>query len=259
MSSPFRQNAVQALTDTGGSRARTSLVTPRRALVALAIIAMIAAGLLYVAVNSLTTPISGIGWADRGGFITVTAPAAGTVTAPKLTTGTVLRKGEEFGTLTTLDGKTIALTAPEDSIVMQGAFAVGVRPTFAVREGGIIAALGSMAEPAMLLIALPGVEATGLTEGRLAKGSTVWVQPANGPSFECTVFGFNAYEQSGEDVIAYIPSPTVARFVQANGSVLMAGADCPEGTLDEYLVGTPNPVSVDVGQRSLLSFVFGES
>jgi hypothetical protein len=256
MPSPFRENAVQALANTGGSRARTSLVTPRRALVALAVIALIVAGLLYVAVNSLTTPIVGIGWADRGGFVTVVAPTAGKVSAPNLASGVLLAEGEQFGELTTPDGKTTALTAPEDSIVMQRG---SVRTTFTVTEGETIATLAVMADPATLLIVLPGIEATGLTASRIAEGAAVWVQPQNGESFQCTLYGFNAYEQSGADIVEYIPSPTVARFVQANGSVIVAGAQCPEGTLDDKLVGVPSPVSVEVDRRSLLSFVFGGS
>ncbi len=256
MRSPFRQNAVQALADTGGSRARTSLVTPRRALVALAVIALIVAGVLYVAVNSLTKPVVGIGWADRGGFVTVTAPTAGEVSAPNLTSGTLLRQGEQFGELTAPDGTTTALTAPEDSIVMQRG---SLLANFAVAKDQAIATLAVMADPPTLVIVLPGIEATGLTASRISKGAAVWVQPQNGESFRCTLYGFNAYEQSGADIVAYIPSPTVARFVQTNGSVIVAGAECPEGTLDEKLVGVPNPVSVEVGRRSLLSYVFGGS
>ena len=256
MASPFRKNAVQARANSGESRARTSLVTPRRALVALAVIAMLVAGLLYVAVSSLATPVAGIGWSDRGGFLTVEAPVAGKDSVPNLSTGTRLRKGETFGELTTPAGVTTALTAPEDSIVMKlGRLAT----TYTVKEGDPLVTLGVMTDPAYLLVLLPGVQATGLARGDLDKGATVWVRTATGQSFTCTIFGFNAYEQSGELVVDYIPSPTVARFVQANGSVVLAGARCPEGTLDQVLVGAVVPVSVEVGRRSLLSYVFGGS
>lgn len=256
MKSPFRENAVQTLANSGESRERTALVTPRRALVALAVITLLLAALLYVAVTSLTTPAVGIGWADRGGFVTVPAPAAGTVVAPNLTTGTRVRKGEAFGELTTPEGQKTQLKAPGDAIVMQRG-----KPTepFTVNEGDPVATLGMMTEPAQLMLLLPGIQATGFTEGDVAVGAAVWVQPANSPSFECTVVAFNAYEQSGEAMVAYIPSPSVARFVQIHGSVLAAGASCPEDELDALLVGAVVPVSVEVGRRSLLSYVFGGS
>ena len=256
MASPFRKNAVQARANSSESRARTSLVTPRRALVALAIIAMLVAGLLYVAVTSLTTPIMGVGWSDRGGFITVTSPAAGEVSAPKMATGTLIRKGEKYAVLKTPDGKTIDLTAPEDAIVMQHG---SLSETNTVKEGDPIVTLGLMSRPATLVLVLPGIEATGFTAGKLSKGAAVWVRPANGSSFQCTLVAYNAYEQSGESIVAYVPSPTVARFVRSNGSVVAAVAKCPKESLDRLLVGQPVPVSVDAGQRSLLSFVFGES
>ena len=256
MSSPFRKNAVQALASSGESRERTSLVTPRRALVALAVIALLLAGVLYVAVNSLATPTPGIGWADRGGFAVVTAPVAGTAATPTLTTGTRLRGGDVIGEVTDADGATTPLTAPGDSIVMQrGA------PTepFAVAAGDPVVTLGMLTQPPLLFVLLPGIEATGLTDGSLSEGAKVWVQPANGSSFECRIVAYNKYEQSGESIIAYIPSPTVARYVQANGSVVSASASCPDGELDALLVGSVVPVSVEVGRRSLLSYVFGGS
>jgi hypothetical protein len=255
MASPFRKNAVQARANSGESRTRTSLVTPRRALVALAVIAMLVAGLLYVAVSSLTTPVAGIGWADRGGFVTMTAPVAGKV-SDDLSTGTRLRKGEKFGELTTPAGETTALTAPEDSIVMKRG---SLTSTFVVKEGDPIVTLGLITEPAILYFLLPGVQATGFARGDLSEGAKVWVRTATGESFTCTVIGYNAYEQSGAAVVAYIPSPSVERFVQANGSVVFGGARCPQETLDAQLVGAVVPVSVEVGRRSLLSYIFGGS
>lgn len=256
MASPFRKNAVQARANSGESRTRTSLVTPRRALVALAVIAMLVAGLLYVAVSSLTTPVAGIGWADRGGFVTMAAPVAGKVSAPNLSTGMRLRKGEKFGELTTPAGETTALTAPEDSIVMKRG---SLTTNFAVKEGDPIVTLGLITEPATLLLLLPGLQATGFTRGDLSKGATVWARTATGESLTCTIFAYNAYEQSGASILAYIPSPSVARFVQANGSVILAGARCPQKALDAQLVGAAVPVSVEVGRRSLLSYIFGGS
>lgn len=256
MNSPFRENAVQALANSGDSRERTSLVTPRRALVALAVIALLMAALLYVAVNSLATPVAGIGWADGGGFITTRAAATGEVVAPNLTTGTRFRKGEAFGELTTPEGVTTELKAPGDAIVMQRGKPM---EPFIVNEGDPVATFAMMTDPVQLFLLLPGTQATGFAKGDLAVGAAVWVQPANGPSFECSIVAFNAYEQPGEAMAAYIPSPSVARFVQIHGSVLTAGASCPEDKLDDLLVGAVVPVSVEVGRRSLLSYVFGGS
>jgi len=256
MASPFRRNAVQARANSGESRARTSLIAPRRALVALAIIAMLVAGLLYVAVNSLTTPITGVGWSDRGGFVVVAAPAAGEVSAPEMATGTIFRKGEKYAELKAADGTTMDLKAPEDAIIMQRG---SLTTNFTVKEGDPVVTLGAMKDPATLVIVLPGIEATGFSAGKLSEGAAVWVRPATGRSFQCTLVAYNAYEQSGEEIISYIPSPTVTSFVRANGSVVVAAAKCPEESLNRLLVGKPVPVSVDAGQRSLLSFVFGES
>ena len=256
MKSPFRENAVQTLANSGESRERTALVTPRRALVALAVIALLLAALHYVAVTSLATPVAGIGWADGGGFITTPAPAAGEVVAPKLRTGTRFRKGEAFGTLTTSEGVTTELEAPGDAIVMQRGKPM---EPFTVNEGDPVATFAMMTEPVQLILLLPGAQATGFTEGDLVVGAAVWVQPANGPSFECSIVAFNKYEQPGEAMAAYIPSPSVARFAQIHGSVLAAGASCPEDEIAALLVGAVVPVSVEVGRRSLLSYVFGGS
>ena len=54
-----------------------------------------------------------------------------------------------------------------------------------------------------------------------------------------------------------MPSPSIARFVQDNGSVQWAYADCPAQTLSGVLVGDIFPVSVQLERRSLLSFIFG--
>ena len=254
MAGSFREQAVQSLSNPQEMRSRTSLITPRRWLVALAVMALLAAGLMYAAVNSLITPVQGIGWIDRGGFDRVVAPIDGVVTAAPIDTGDEVKKGTVLWSVTGADGVKIDVPVRQDAVLMQYA---GSDSSWIVTKGDTIAVLAVANETPELFILLPGATATGFVAGDVVVGADAWATPEAGKAFQCVVARATPYEQPGAIATAYMPSPSIARFVQDNGSVQWAYADCPAQTLSGVLVGDIFPVSVQLERRSLLSFIFG--
>lgn len=254
VASPFREQAVQSLSNPQEIRSRTSLITPRRWLIALAVIALLIAGLMFAAVNSLITPVQGIGWIDRGGFDRIIAPIDGVVTAKSIATGDAVKEGAVPWSVTGVDGVKIDVPIRRDAVLMQYA---GTDSTWTVAKGDTIAVMAAAIEEPELVILIPGATATGFVTGDVVAGAEAWVTPNIGKPFQCVVTRVTPYEQPGAIATAYMPSPSIARFVQTNGSVQWAMASCPEQKLNSIRIADVLPVSVQLERRSLLSFIFG--
>ncbi|MEI6622110.1 MAG: hypothetical protein WCP28_09415, partial [Actinomycetes bacterium] len=93
MSSMFRENAVQALRTADEERPLVRLVPARRWLIALALVVMLLAGVVFAVIASTRTPVRGIGYIDNGGFITLTAQEKGIVQDGVAVPGTEVKPG----------------------------------------------------------------------------------------------------------------------------------------------------------------------
>ncbi len=254
VASPFRDNAIASLSNSQDVRSRTSLISPRRWLVALAVIALLIVGLLYSAINSLVTPAQGVGWMDKGGFTTITAPVSGLMNDASITTGKSVQEGEVLGRILESNGVTTEVLAPQDAVVMQYA---GESSQWSVTAGDPLMTLAITSRDPQLFILLPGSNATGLTRGDVVVGAKAWAEPDLGKPVECTVAALTPYEQPGIGAVTYMPAPSVAQFVQSTNSVQWAKAECPSSAYTQWLVGKVMPVTVELENRGLLSFVFG--
>lgn len=110
---------------------------------------------------------------------------------------------------------------------------------------------------AEVTLLLPGLAATEVLDGDVVDGSTVWLEPAGREPIQCVVQGVRPYAQPADSVLEFMPDPFVADYVTGLGSVQVAQANCPDGSLDWALPGAVIPVTVEAGSRSPLSAIFG--
>jgi hypothetical protein len=257
MAVKFRERALQTLSTPGEERPRTRLVPARRWLIALAVIAMMVAGALYLAVGTLRAPVRGFGVVDDGGIRLVSAPAAGEVQI-EVGTGDRLTPGQELGAIVAADGTRTPFTAPVEGIVMQ---LKGPGRGWRADSGEVVMVLAATdrANGPELDMYLPGQEATELTEGRVEIGAPVWFDTANYGSIQCVVKSVDPYPVPVEDITRFNTNPVLEQAVTELGSVLIAEADCPGGELNQMLPRTVAPVTVEVNDTSPIAAIFGAS
>lgn len=255
MAGKFRESALRSLNTPQVERPRTKLVPPRRWLIALAVIAIMLAGLKYVAVTSLRPPVRGFGVVDAGGVRVVTAPEPGTF---QLTSypGAVLEAGEQVGEIIAADGSILRVTAPSPGVLMQ----VKGPPTGWLVEAGepifVIQANDRVGGP-ILDLYLPGIEATELTAGAVVIGGELWFETASLGAIACLITRVDPYPVPSEDILRFTPDPVISSAVRDFGSVLLAEADCPGGALSSMLPGAVAGVVVEVETGGAMSSILG--
>ena len=256
MSSMFRADAVRSLSGAGEDRPRVQLVPPRRWLIAVALVVMVLGGLVFAVIASTRAPVRGVGYLDQGGFITLIAQADGLVQDGIAVPGTEVSSGDVVARVLAMDGTTRRVVAPGPGVVMQ---LLGPASGWRVDEGDpilVIAGTGRQGGANVALL-LPGLEATELTEGSVEVGSTAWLEPAGAEPIRCSVRAVRPYAQPADSIAPFMPDPFVRAYVQEQGSIQVAEADCPASALAGFLPGTAMAVTVEINPKSPLQFVFG--
>jgi hypothetical protein len=233
-----------------------TLVPARRWLTALSLVVMLIAGIIFVTIATTKDPIRGIGYVDRGGFIVLGANTPGIVQDGVLLPGTPVEAGEVLARVIGKDGATTRVIAPAPGVIMQ---LLGP-PTGWVSTLGdpiVVLARTDVQVGAEVTLLLPGLAATEVSAGDVVAGSTVWLEPADREPLQCVVEAVRPYAQPAESVAEFMPDPYVASYLSDLGSVQVAEANCPDGSLDWALPGAVIPVTVEVGSRSPLNSVFG--
>lgn len=232
------------------------LVPARRWLTALSLVVMLIAGVIFLTIATTKDPIRGIGYVDRGGFIVLGENIVGIVQDGVMLPGTAVEAGDVVARVIEPDGTTTRVIAPAPGIVMQ---LLGP-PTGWVSTGGdpiIVLARTDMQVGAEVTLLLPGLAATEVLAGDVTDGSTVWLEPADSEPIQCLVEGVRPYAQPAKSIIEFMPDPFVVKYLNDLGSVQVAKANCPDGSLDWALPGAVIPVTVEAGSRSPLSVIFG--
>ncbi|MEI6623234.1 MAG: hypothetical protein WCP28_15140 [Actinomycetes bacterium] len=256
MSSMFRENAVQALRTADEERPQVRLVPARRWLIAVALVVMVLAGVIFAVIASTRTPIRGIGYIDHGGFITLTAQEKGIVQDGVAVPGTQVNPGDVVARVITTKGTTVRVVAPGPGVVMQLLGPAAGWPVEAGEPILVIAGIGREGGSKVALL-LPGLEATELTEGSVSEGGTVWLEPAGKDAIHCVITSVRPYAQPADSLVKFMPDPFVVAYVRDQGSIQFAEADCPADQLAEYLPGTAFPVTVEIDPKRPIDYVFG--
>jgi hypothetical protein len=256
MTSPFRKESVAALRAAGEERPMVTLVPPRRWLTALSLVVMLIAGVIFVTVASTKDPIRGIGYVDRGGFVVLGANMLGIVQDGVVLPGTPVEAGDVLARVISSDGATMRVIAPVPGVVMQ---LLGPPTGWVSTQGDpiIVLARTDVQVGAEATLLLPGLAATEVRSGDVTEGSTVWLEPADRQPLKCIVESVRPYAQPAESVAEFMPDPYVASYLTDLGSVQMAKANCPDGSLDWALPGAVMPVTVEAGSRSPLKSILG--
>lgn len=233
-----------------------TLVPARRWLTALSLVVMLIAGIIFVTIATTQDPIRGIGYVDRGGFIVLGANTPGIVQGGALLPGTPVEAGDVLARVIGRDGSTTRVIAPAPGVVMQ---LLGPPTGWVSTQGDPIVVLArtDVQVGAEVTLLLPGLAATEVGSGDVVEGSTVWLEPADREPLQCIVEAVRPYAQPAESVAEFMPDPYVASYLSDLGSVQVAEANCPDGSLDWALPGAVIPVTVEAGSRSPLNSVFG--
>ena len=256
MGTPFRENSVAALRAAVEERPLVRLVPPRRWLTALALVVMLIAAVIFLVVATTKDPIRGIGYVDRGGFVVLGANTSGIVQDGVTLPGTAVEAGDVLARVIEQDGTTTRIIAPAPGVVMQ---LLGPPTGWVSIQGEpilVLARTDIQVGPEATLL-LPGSAATEVSSGDVSNGSTVWLEPADRTPIQCLVEGVRPYAQPTDSVAEFMPDPYVATYLEDLGSVQVAQANCPEGSLDWALPGAVLPVTVEADSRSPLSVIFG--
>lgn len=256
MSSPFREQSVAALRAAGEERPIVRLVPARRWLTALSLVVMLIAGIIFLVVATTKDPIRGIGYVDRGGFVVLGANTPGIVQDGVTLPGTAVEAGDVLARVIEQDGTTARIIAPAPGIVMQ---LLGPPTGWVSTQGEPILVLArtDIQVGAEVTLLLPGLAATEVLAGDVTNGSTVWLEPADRTPIQCLVEGVRPYAQPANSVAEFMPDPYVTSYLEDLGSVQVAQANCPDGSLDWALPGAVIPVTVEAASRSPLSVIFG--
>lgn len=256
MSSPFRDNAVQALRAAGEERPTVNLVPARRWLTALSLVLILIAGVIFLAVATTKDPVRGIGYVDRGGFVTLRSSVEGIVQDGVMIPGTEVRPGDVVARVIGLDGTTHRVIAPAPGYVMQ---LLGPATGWVTQASDpvVVIARTDIADGSDITLLLPGFLTSGGSSDSVKDGAQVWLEPADQASIACTVVNVRPYSQPAVSVSEFMPEPFVMNYVENLDSILLAEATCPAGALDWALPGTVIPVTVEANARSPLSFIFG--
>ena len=256
MTSPFRKESVAALRAAGEERPMVTLVPARRWLTALSLVVMLIAGVIFVTVATTKDPIRGIGYVDRGGFVVLGANILGIVQDGVVLPGTSVEAGDVLARVISSDGATMRVIAPVPGVVMQ---LLGPPTGWVSTQGDpiIVLARTDVQVGAEATLLLPGLAATEVRSGDVTEGSTVWLEPADRQPLKCIVESVRPYAQPAESVAEFMPDPYVASYLTDLGSVQMAKANCPDGSLDWALPGAVMPVTVEAGSRSPLKSILG--
>jgi len=252
----YRPRALASASSALDERPRVQLLPPRRWLIAVALIVVLIAGVIFVAVTSVVAPVRGVGYRDQGGFSRVSSSVSGVTLPDFKRPGEAVAEGEELVRIVNSQGTEISITSPADGVVMQMLIPGAGWSVTPDQEIYIVAGIDPTAEPSIIML-LPGEQAGDFTPGNLTVGSTAWLEPVGRPAIACQLDQVDPYALSAEQVEAFIPDVMVKQYVQKMGTVQYAGATCPMGAIDDLLPGMPVPVSVAVRQDALLSFIFG--
>ena len=209
----FRENAVQALRTADEERPLVRLVPARRWLIALALVVMLLAGVVFAVIASTRTPVRGIGYIDNGGFITLTAQEKGIVQDGVAVPGTEVKPGDVIARVITSNGTTERVVAPGPGVVMQ---LLGPAKGWPVQAGDpilVIAGIGREGGSKVALL-LPGLEATELTEGSVSEGATARLEPAGKSAVRCVITTVRPYAQPGDSLVEFMPDPFVVAYVR---------------------------------------------
>lgn len=256
MENLFRANAVAALRTADDDRPPVRLVPARRWLIAVALVVMVLAGIVFALIASTRTPIRGIGFSDQGGFITLSSEQRGIVQDGVAVPGTEVEPGDVLARIVTTSGRTQRIVAPGPGTVMQLLGPASGWPVGAGDPVLVIAGTGSGGGSRVDLL-LPGVEATELTEGSISVGLTAWLEPAGKNAIRCVITSVRPYAQPADSLLRFIPEPFVQAYLRDQGSVQFAEAQCPAEQLAEFLPGTAFPVTVEIDPKRPIEFVFG--
>lgn len=256
MASLFRDSAAQSLSGAGEDRPRVQLVPPRRWLIAVALVVMLIAGVVFAAIATTRAPVRGIGYLDQGGFVTLDSQVDGLVQDGIAVPGTPVKPGDVVARVLSLDGTTSRVVAPGPGTVMQLLGPASGWPVKAKDPLLVIAGTGRRGGPNLTLL-LPGIEATALTAGSVTAGSSAWLEPVGNEPIECVIRTVRPYAQPADSIAPYTPDPFVKSYVEEQGSIQVAEADCPADSLRPFLPGTALPVTVEINARTPLDFVFG--
>ncbi len=247
---------MTALRAAGDERPMVRLVPPRRWLTALSLVVMLIAGLIFLTVATTKDPVRGLGYVDRGGFIALGANTPGIVQDGAVLPGTSVEAGDVLARVIKSDGTTARIIAPAPGVVMQ---LLGPSTGWVATQGKPIVVLArtDVQVGAEVTLLLPGFAATEVFEGEVAEGSTAWLEPADRQPIQCRVENVRPYAQPADSVADFMPDPYVVGFLNELGSVQLAEANCPPGSLDWAMPGAVMPITVEVGSRSPLSAIFG--
>lgn len=256
MSSLFRENAVQALRTADEERPPVRLVPARRWLIAVALVVMVLAGVVFAVIASTRTPIRGIGYSDQGGFITLTTDQRGIVQDGVAIPGTEVKPGDVVARVITTHGTTVRVVAPGPGVVMQ---LLGPANGWPVQAGDpvLVIAGSGLGGGSKVALLLPGLEATELTEGSVSEGGTAWLEPAGKPAIRCAITSVRPYAQPADSLVRFMPDPFVVSYLREQGSVQFAEADCPADQLAGFLPGTAFPVTVEIDPKRPIEYIFG--
>lgn len=256
MSSVFRDHAVAALRSADEERPPVRLVPARRWLIAVALVVMVLAGIVFAVIASTRSPVRGIGYSDQGGFVTLTSAQRGIVQDGVAVPGTEVEPGDVVARIITTSGRTERLVAPGPGTVMQLLGPASGWPVDA-RDPVLVIAQRGGGDGARVNLLLPGVEATELTEGSISAGATVWLEPAGKDAINCVVTTVRPYAQPADSLAGFMPDPFVQAYVREQGSIQFAEARCPAGQLARFLPGTAFPVTVEIDPKRPIEYVFG--
>lgn len=115
----FRERALQRLSSSEQLDRVLEVAPARRWVGAGALLAVVAAGVLWAAVAVVPTTLAGPGFLlPQGGLAAVQAPATGTVTSLALATGRHVVAGQRLGTMRA-GGRAVPLDAPRTGVVSE--------------------------------------------------------------------------------------------------------------------------------------------
>lgn len=252
----FREQAVAALRTADEERPPVRLVPARRWLIAVALVVMVLAGVVFAVIASTRTPIRGIGYIDQGGFITLSTKQRGIVQDGVAVPGTEVLPGDVVARVVTTSGRTERVVAPGPGTVMQ---LLGPASGWPVNAGDpvLVIAHRGVGDGSRVDVLLPGLEATELTEGSVSEGATAWLEPAGKPAIRCVVSSVRPYAQPADSLIEFMPDPFVQSYLREQGSVQVAEAQCAADQLAEFLPGTAFPVTVEIDPIRPVEYIFG--
>ncbi|MFT4306215.1 MAG: HlyD family efflux transporter periplasmic adaptor subunit [Microbacterium sp.] len=246
---------------------RVRAVSVRLWLALVAIVAVIAAGLVWGVFGAAPVTAAGTGAIlPPDGLIAIRVPSTGQVVSTGLSSGAETAAGATLMTLLTPDGTTVAVTSPlEGQIVEASPFPVGSW----VDQGQVVAQLLPAADADTAILFLDPVQAAQLSPGMRTLVSPVSAPDAVYGSIIATVESIDRLPSDADAVSLIFGSNTaLAELVGGGGTrvvVRLQHADTPSGFAwtsgdgPDFAIDPTTLVSgtVIVSQRQPLSFLVG--